>query len=275
MPVTTDTYSGQWKRTVGFYNLPSPLHVADPAHNQPGVTEGENAYTYTSTSALPLEGEESWGSGYVLADMSRPFDATPVDHTVGSTAADVEITRLQDLDQPGGNEADWIAHSRAEHYVDYGATTAQNYGEPSFQFADEQYHGAYTPGPGPEYAEAIPALAGGGQRGLNGLAVNSPPLDSYDGKGFRYGHVHKWGVDRKFAARIIQRHDMKALFDNVAYAPVDQPAGSPDSSTFSLFARTIRNIQQRPQLRRTPELSSSAVTYDGTGEESAAIGDGF
>ena len=270
----TDTYSGNWKRTAGYYNLPSPLHVADPAHEQPGVAEGESAYTYTATSALPLQGEESWGSGYVLTDMSRPFDATSTDHTVGPTA-DVMTTRVADLDQPGGNDVDHLRASLPEHMEDMGATVQETYGVPSLQFHDERYHGTYTEPIGPEYAEAIPPLAGGQQRGMNGLAVNSPPLEMYDGRGFRYGHVNKWGVDRKFAARIIQRHDMHALFDNTAYAPVDQPPGSPDSSSFNLHMRTIRNIQQRPQLRRTPESSASTVTYDGSGEDSVVIGADF
>lgn len=269
-------YSGALKRTSGFYNLPSPLHVADPAHEQPGVFEGENAYTYTAPpSALPLEGNESWGSDYIVADMSAIFDQTPWDTSFGPTA-DVAITRVQDLDEPGGNDADFLRDSLPEHEQNLGATVAQNYAAPSLQFSDERYMGLDFESPGNSFAQGIPALAGGGQRGLNSLDENNPPLEMYGGQGYRRGHVNWWRVDRSFAARIIQRHDMKALFDNTAYGPTDQPGiGTPDSSGLPLFARAIKNINQTPQLRRTPEVPSSYVTDDGTGETYADIGAGF
>jgi hypothetical protein len=275
LPLTTDLYSGSFMRKHAFYNAPYQLHTADPAHEAPGVFEGENAYTYTAPpTALPFDGDESWGSAMVVVDYSHPFDATPQDHDYGP---DVEVGRTDGiaLGIPGGTYDEQQLQTAKDHSENLGATVQQNYGVPSLQFQGERYQSIRTEGESNAYAEAIPALAGGGQRGLNSLSANNPPLEMYDGEGYRRGYTDWWRVDRRFNARIIQRHDAHALFDNVAYGPTNQPAvGTPDSSMFPLLSKSITNIMQRPQLRRSPDRPDQLVTYEGDAGEDSVIGPG-
>jgi hypothetical protein len=276
MALTTDLYSGSFMRRNAFYNAPYQLHTADPAHEVPGVDEGENAYTWTAPrSALPFDGDESWASGTVIVDDSRPFDATPYDTDYGP---DVDVGRTDgiDLGIPGATYAQQQQQTAEDHSENLGATVQQNYGIPSLQFQGEEYQGIDFQSEGGTFAEAIPALSGGGQRGLNSLAVNNPSLEMYDGEGYRRGHVHWWRAGRKFNARIIQRHDMHALFDNVAYGPVDQPpVQTPDSSMYNLFGKSIKDIIQKPQLRRTPDTPYTFTSYEGDSGEDSVIGPGF
>jgi hypothetical protein len=275
--LTTDLYSGTFMRRNAFKLAPYQLHTADPAHNQPGVFEGENAYTYTAPqTALPVTGDESWGSATVVTDpAARPFDATPWDAAYGP-GVDVGRTDGIDLGIPGGTQGEYDQTTHAEHSENLGATVAQNYGIPSLQFNGEKYLSIRNEGESNAYAEAIPALAGGGQRGLNSLNVNNPPLEMYDGQGYRRGFTNWWRVDRKFNARIIQRHDMHVLFDNLAYGPIDQPGTkTPDGSMYNLFGRSITNIIQRPQLRRSPDAPATMVTYEGDSGIESTIGVGF
>lgn len=275
MALTTDLYSGSFKRKNTFAPAPYPLHTADPAHEQGGVFEGENAYTYTAPpTALPFDGDESWGSGTIVVDYSRPFDATPYDTSYGE-AAEVERTDGIDLGIPGGSQGESQEDNYRIHMEDLGATVQQDYGIPSLQFQGERYEAIRTEGLSSTYAEAIPPLAGGGQRGLNSLEVNNPPLTMYDGEGYRRGYTDWWRVARKFNARIIQRHDMRPVWDNTAYAPTDQHGiGTPDSSPFNLFGKSITNMIQKPQLRRSPDLPDTTVTYEGEMADESIIGAG-
>jgi hypothetical protein len=275
MALTTDLYTGSFKRRNTFAPAPYPLHTADPAHEQGGVFEGENAYTYTAPpTALPFDGDESWGSGVVVVDYSRPFDVTPNDTAYGEFA-EVQRTDGIDLGIPGGSQDESQEDSYRIHSENLGATVQQDYGVPSLEFLGERYSSIRTEGLSSAHAEAIPPLAGGGQRGLNSLAVNNPPLEMYDGEGYRRGYTDWWRVSRKFNARIIQRHDLRPVFDNTAYGPTEQAAiGTPDSSPFSLLAKSITNTIQKPQLRRSPDLPDSTVTYEGEMAEESVIGAG-
>jgi hypothetical protein len=277
MALTTDLYSGSFMRRNSFVNAPYELHTADPAHNELGVYEGENAYTYTAPkTALPLTGDESWGSGSVTDDPnSRPFDVTPWDTAYGP---DMEVGRTDGLDfgVPGGTYNEYDEETHDVHSENLGAVTAQNYGVPSLQFGGEEYQSFRLEGESNSFAEGIPALAGGGQRGLNSLNVNNPALEMYDNQGYRRGFTNWWRANRKFNARIIQRHDMHALFDNLAYAPVDQRATqTPDGSMYNLFGKSITDIIQKPQLRRSPDTPSTMVTNEGDGGIDSTIGVGF
>ncbi len=275
MALTTDTYSGAFVRRNRWAPAPYPLHTADPAHLQPGVAEGENAYTWTAPpTALPVDADESWGSGNVIVDFSRPFDATPYDTSYGESA-EVQRTDGIDLGIPGGSQDESQEDSYRIHSENLGATVQEDYGIPSLQFQGERYESIRTEGVGSAFAEGIPPLAGGGQRGMNALEANNPPLEMYDGEGYRRGYTDWWRADRKFNARIIQRHDMRPVFDNVAYGPTDQHGiGTPDASPFNLFGKSITNMIQTPQLRRSPDLPDSTVTYEGEIADESVIGSG-
>jgi hypothetical protein len=258
------TVTGAWKKAATFYDVPPALHVADKRHQTLGHERGPGEYAHEAPpipDRMPL-GPEYFATERVADTWGIQIDNTPyMTHDEGNTWG-LDHTRVVDFDDPGG--ADWDNRKRAYrvHAKDQGASRRQNYREKIEQFHDERYHFFRWPGFGPEFSDQIPALAGGGQRGLNAFSVNNPPLEMYDGAGFRSGITEKEYTERKFNVRIIMRNDARPWTPNLAYSEPDTPpvrakAETP-ASPFSGLQRMILRVQKTATQRRSPELPGDA-----------------
>jgi hypothetical protein len=250
--------AGTWRDTALHYNAPERRHVADPVHGEIGHQPGPGDYAFQAPPypyAQP-RGREDFGSQEVNDTRGFQLDTTPSTHDYDRRPG-LDYTTTDELDHPGGVDWDILAWSHAVHSKDAGSSRKQNYSEKTLQFYDEKYLGFRIPGLGTEATEAIPPEAGGGQRGLNGLPVNNPPLESYLGFGFWPGHTEQLVVDRKLYTRIIQRNDERAQTPNLPYFEANAPApkpGNQSTTPFSALQRMIRTVSKIPIQRRTPPV---------------------
>jgi hypothetical protein len=204
----------------------------------------------------------------VIDVRGQQLDNTPMNHDEGSVGI-LAYTRVPDLDVPGGADWDELKFSHEAHGKDQGASIKQNYSAPMFRFYDEHYLFFRIPGLGPEAGDPIPALSGGGGRGLNGLSVNNPPDDSYLGRGFWPGTTEQEVTDRRFQARIIQRHDERAQTPNLPYFEANTPPphpGNQSTSPFSNLQRMISGVFKIPISRRTPPVPGD-IQEEATSED--------
>jgi hypothetical protein len=250
--------SGTWRDTVTYYNVPTPLHVSDPRHGQPGHEKGPGEYVWQSPPYpyTKPQGREDFGSEEVPDIRGQQIDSTPTTHDPDIRPG-LDYTTTDEIDHPGGPDAEIQGWSSRVHAKDQGASRNQNYSTKILQFFDEKYLFFRIPGLGAEATDPIPPLAGGGGRGLNGLSVNNPPLESYLGRGFWPGTTEQAVVDRKFQARIIQRHDERAQSLNLPYFEPNMPApkpGTPQTSPFSNLQRMVRSVSKIALARRTPPV---------------------
>src|SRR6266508_3723718 len=171
--------TGAWKRSASFYDVPPALHVADKRHQYLGHERGPGEYAHEAPAIpdrMPV-GTEYFATDRVLDTGGIELDQTDYqNHNVGYDWG-LDHTRVVDFDDPGG--ADWDNRKKVyrAHAKDQGASRAQNFGQPLTQFADEHYHFFRWPGYDASQADNIPALAGGGGRGLNAASTNNPPLE--------------------------------------------------------------------------------------------------
>jgi hypothetical protein len=248
--------SGTWKDTAVYYDKPPALHVADPRHQKPGHEIGPGEYAFHAPPypySMP-RGREDFGTQEVIDTRGLQLDNTPYDTREGADWG-LAYTRVPDIDVPGGADVDILKDTHATHGLDQGASRKQNYSEKAFQFPDEKYLSFRVPGLGVEAGDPIPPVAGGGQRGLNGLSVNNPPLESYLGRGFWPGHTEQFVVDRKFHARVIQRNDERAQTPNLPYFEANSPPPTPGNQSvtpFSALQRMIGSVSKIALARRTP-----------------------
>lgn len=247
--------TGSWKKSAFFYDRPGALHVADPRHAEPGQEPAPGDFSHQAGAVPPgPAGTEYFGSERVSAESGPVLDNTGSSHSDGYDWP-VARTTVEDLDSPGDGVAElhrWTtrAHSRR--------TRAANYDELKPKFHDESRVTWRVEGFPVEVTDSLSQLSGGGMRGWSGT-VNNPPLESYGGRGYRYGWT-EWQRDlRKFAVRIIQRPDARAWSPNTAYVEGDTKAkASPYNVPFPALARVIENVFKRPELRReSPDLADT------------------
>lgn len=250
--------SGAWNDTAQYYSKPSPLHTADPRHDYKGHEPGPQEYAFQAPPyphAMP-RGREDFGTQEVTDIHGMRLDVTPPTHEEGADWG-IAFTRTPDYDVPGGADQDILRHTHVTHGKDQGGSRQQNYSEKALQFHDERYLSFRIPGLGAEAGDIIPPESGGGQRGLNGLTVNNPPLESYLGRGFWPGHTEQLVVDRKFAARVIQRNDERAQTINLPWFETNTPPPTPGNQSTSPFAslqRMVRSVSKTALVRRTPPV---------------------
>lgn len=263
--MATGRVSGSWLAQNFSVDPPTPLHQADPAH-------------FTPEPADPTRG--AWQGPAILNDDPAPYlvgesvpfvvdtdglvlDHTPVDHWDGYESENYRehFTEASDAGAPADvayGRASWVAHA-----TDYGAARRATYAALPFQAADERYLSYRFEGLGPI---ELPALAGGGQRGLNSYAVNNPPDESYGGAGYRRGWVEQFAVDRKMydPTRVT---DERLITPNTVTVIGDQPVPAepgPYNGPFSSLARIIANVNQKPMMRRQPPAMDQSVMVDGS-----------
>lgn len=261
-------FSGSWLKQNFMVDPPTPLHQADPAHATPepgdptmGAWSGPEILH--SDPAPYLVGESV---PFVADTDGLVLDHTPWgDHEAGYDSENyVESFQMPWEAAPAG-DVEQAAASAASHAVDLGAARRHVYDTPPFQAADERYLGGYVEGFGPI---ELPALAGGGQRGLNSYPVNNPGLEMYGGRGYRFGWGEWQTVDRKMydPERI---HDERLITANTVTAIDDQPVPhqpGPYNTPFSSLARIIANVTQKPMMRRQPPPIDQSVMDDGSGD---------
>lgn len=258
-------FSGSWLRSNFMVDPPTPLHQADPSHATPEPADP----TIGAWSGPPILATDP--APYILGE-SVPWvvdtdglvlDYTPDDHEDGYGSENYGESFTMPWD--GGAPAD-VEQARASGYAhgtDYGSSRKSNYDTPPFQAADERYLSWRFDGFGPV---ELPALAGGGQRGLNSYAVNNPPLESYGGQGYRFGWVEQFAVDRKMydPTRV---NDERLIQPNTATEIDNQPVPGdpgPYNVPFNSLARILTTVNQKPMMRRQPPAMDQSIMTDGT-----------
>jgi hypothetical protein len=232
--------------------------VADPRHAEVGHEPGPGDYGFEAPPYpyTKPQGREDFGSQEVNDTRGFLIDRTDTQsHDVVRWGMD--YTTVDELDVPGAPDWDVLGQATIAHAKDEGSSRKQNYSEKTLQFSDEQYLMFRIPGLGPEAGDPIPPESGGGGRGLNGLSVNNPPLESYLGQGFWPGTTEQVLVNRRFYARIIQRHDERAQTPNLPYFEADAPAprpGNQSTTPFSGLQRMIGSVSKIALQRRTPPV---------------------
>jgi hypothetical protein len=258
--------SGSWLRQNFMVDPPTPLHQADPAHavSEPGDP------TVGAWSGPPILDTDP--APYLIGE-SVPFvvdtDGLVLDYTVWGDHEDGYASENygESFTMPydGGAPAD-VQQAHASGYAhtrDYGAARKHVYDTPPFQATDERYLGWYEEGFGPV---ELPALAGGGQRGLNSYGVNNPGMDSYGGHGYRFGWTEKMAVDRKMYDPV-RINDERLIQPNTATEIDDQPVpgdAGPYNPPFTSLARIIATVNQKPMMRRQPPAMDQSIMTDGT-----------
>jgi hypothetical protein len=259
-------FSGAWLKQNFFVDPPTPLHEADPSHFLP--EPGDPVQGAWSGPPILADGSYDYLQGesvaYVVDTPGLEMDFTPDDHSEGDGGRNYRewFTEPDDAAAPG--DLAQIQASTLAHATDYGAAFKATYADPPFQSADERYLSWRFEGFGPI---ELPALAGGGQRGLNSYAVNNPPLESYGGRGYRQGWVEQFAVDRKMydPTRV---HDERMITANTATVLEDQPVpdnAGPYNEPFGTFARAFTR-PQTPLMRRQPPPMDQSIMTDGTDE---------
>jgi len=258
--------SGGWLRTQFHVDPPTPLHQIDPSHataeaadptrgawQGPPILQddpapqllGESVPFVVDTDGLVLEFSD-WGDhedGYGSENF-REWDQLPTDAA------------------PPGDVAQGTASALA-HSVDRGAALKHVYDPGPFIDATDHETLTRVEGFGPI---ELPALSGGGQRGLNSYAVNNPALESYEGRGFRFGFA-EIGSNLRRMYDPTRVNDERLVTTNTMTAIDDQPVPADPgeyNSPFTSLARIITNVNQRPLLRRQPPPIDQSIMTDGT-----------
>lgn len=260
------SFGGGWLRKQFQVTPPELLHTADDRHaiNEPGdPTVGAWAGPpILATDPAPYLADAGYVDVWVVDTPGSVMDLTPWDHEQGYGGPNFGEGFTGPTGVTPGDLAYQNASARA-HGTDYGSARKSSYDVPPMQAWDERYVSTRIEGVGP-VGDLIPTLAGGGQRGLNGLSVNNPALESYEGKGYRWGWIEQFMVDRKFyeGQRV---HDERLNLPNVAEfetdAPVPEGAGA-YNSPFDVMARAITTVNQRPMVRRLPPPIDQSITDD-------------
>lgn len=262
------TFAGGWLRKTFQTTPPELLHTADPDHGR--VTPGDptvgayGAPPIVSTDPAPYLPEVQYQEvPWVVSTTGGFVNQTPDNHDSGLPLENF----TEGFTTPGGaapGDVDMQRASALAHGTDYGASRELNSDIPPFQASDERWIGDRFESFGP-VGDLIPTIAGGGGRGLNGLTVNNPPDDSYQGRGYRYGWVEQTWVDRKMydPTRV---HDERLNLPNVADFETNNPppvGAGPYNSPWDSMARPITNIAQRPLMRRQPPPVDQSIMEDG------------
>ena len=259
-------YKGSWLDASWMREPIEKLHTADPAHARPDPGDptagGWAGAPIHATDPAPYIADPDGVGDWVVQTDGMIMDYTPVDHDNGYAGGNYRdgFTGPYDVN-PG--DLEYQRASAAAHTDDYGASRRLNYDVPPFQAHDERYESVRFEG---VPAFELPAIVGGGQRGLNGSAVNNPPLEMYGGQGFRRGWVEQSWVDRKMYDPTRTHDERMVLANTAAYernAPAVQDAG-PYNSPFDSLARIITDVRQRPTMRRQPPPIVESITDDGS-----------
>lgn len=266
-------FSGGWLSKQFYVDPPEPLHQIDPSHTIPEAADptlgawqgpailntdpapyivGESVPFVVDTGGMVYGDEGEWGDHYdgYGGPNFREWDQLPSD---AAPVADVM------------QGAAWAA----AHGEDQGAALRHVYDPGPLIDNTDTYWANRVEGFGPI---ELPALAGGGQRGLNSYAVNNPPLEMYGGQGFRYGITEQFNAFRRMYdptrvndERLVQVNTMDTASDQVETADP-----GPYNSPFDEFARAITTVTQRPMMRRVPAAIDQSIMSDGEDELYAA-----
>lgn len=250
-------YTNNWLRSqLQTQANPTKLPAPDPAHGQ------------AQTDPYPSLHQAPPGADYGDTDFPNvvdqapglPLDTPPDSHDVPHAAFGTYHSQLE------RQQASIRAHdgTRDRGYV------RQQYREPAFQddttrYLESSWEGSGSPAPNPVVL----------QRGINSLEANNPPIDGYDGPGFRRGVPRRSRVpfvDRKNF--INQRvHTAQQLLARQIKVPQQQPAQDGAwgrTSPFASMARPMDTIAVRPALFHAPPSLTDQIIAT----EPAAAGDG-
>jgi hypothetical protein len=253
-------FTGLWRERQFYTDSPEPLHQAAPEH---AITDAPDPFaeTYAAPGDLapPDYLSEYPDAEWIINDSTLPpWDLTPVDHEVGYESENYP------------DEVTMAAASAAAHSQDYGSARAATSEVGPLRFPDARGVLEEFEGFGPTPINPMTNI-----RGLNSNPANNPPDDSYGPMGYRPGWVRNWwgDADRKLYYGRREGHDARWLIPDTAYADPGQGApdsGTPYTSTFDSLARAIRNVWQKPMMRREPPPIDDSVMSDGAEDTYAA-----
>jgi hypothetical protein len=240
-------FTATWNKKVIATNqaligtVPDPLHAAVHPHD---VEYGANPDVDSWVSQVPNPGTVSAVEGensiYITPQQVQggPIDYTPVDHTTGEGAGAALSTR----DSQEEN-SEW-------HETDYNATAARRWTAPP----DVDYH---------QVAERLQEQEPDGQLGSPETVALHVGTNKESYPNTSTGHrIHRWR-DR-VQQRIQWQTDHRPLYTPNAYSAVNRPAGaSSNVSPYPSLGQVNTVMQMAPQLRRVPEVWTTAVTVDG------------
>ena len=238
-------YGNAWLRKQFSVDPDEKLHTADPEHTKRGHDQDPNP-TWEYESKPELETPE-FLADYPEIDwlvVNTPgvvLDTTPNDHNDGAG------------DRPYSNDVQSQMGAYAASGSDYGSDEKANFEVPPMQDYTTKYESRRFEGID-VYGVSDVAL----KRGLNALPENNPD-------GFRRGWVEQQFVDRKLYDPV-RIHDRRLNTLNVATVATDQPVpedAGPYNSPFNALARMIKNVNQKPMIRRDPPPLSESVMTDG------------
>lgn len=236
------SFGSAWREKAFYTDPDERLHVADPAHSE---SSGDPNPVWTSPADVNVQPDYLYDDDAVVGDYvsdatGMVLDTTPYNHDDGG---DFGVT-------PGYVAT--IAANAVSAGRDFGASRQDGYYAPIFQDSSTRYESPRFEGLAGTSVAPVALV-----RGLNSDPENNP-------EGFRRGWVEQTFTDRRMYDPE-RTHDRRLLTPNVAYTESNQAAVPGTSgSPFDTLARSIKNVNQRPMLRREPVSISQSIEDDGS-----------
>lgn len=237
-------YTGNWLRAAQQVQAnPTRLPEPSPAHGQ------------DQSDPYPQDHRAPAGADYGDADFARTIVQTP----------GLALDAPQDSHQSAGSYGTYrsqaeraAAQQRGHDGTDRG-WVRQTYAAPPFQDDTTRYMESTWTGSG-SAAPPVEAI----QRGINSLPQNNPPVEGYDGPGWRRGRQRWRFVDRKnnINPRVYTPQQLLAREIKI---PQNQPAQDGTwgrTSPFASMARPMNTIALRPALFRNPPGLTDTIIAD-------------
>ncbi len=237
-------FGSAWREKAFYTDPDEKLHVADAAHSLPS---GDPNPVWESPADINDQADFLYDADAVVGDFvsdasGMVLDTTPWTHDEGGDF---------------GSEPNDLAAINANAQTagrDFGASRADNFAVPPFQDSSTRYVS-----PRFEGLDGTPVAPVALVRGLNSDPANNP-------EGFRRGWVEQTFTERRMYDPE-RTHDRRLLTPNTAYAETNQAAiPGTSGSPYDTLARAIKNVNQRPMIRREPPAMSQSIETDGSEE---------
>jgi hypothetical protein len=232
-------YSGAWRRAQ-YFEAPEAVHTVDSEHQVRGQLHDPQTDAWTAERVSLPPGLDAY--------TDREADEAQV------TTPGLVIDR-SDYSEAGHQH-------RGTHDEDLGAARAQNWAEKGIRGPNETYRQQSVTSFRPENMQPTDENL---RRGVNSHPMNNPPLEMYDGEGFRIGtwDFAERGRLRQYLSRVLRSdHGIRPVSPNTTYVPPER-ADVREVPLWSSLARSILQTEKRPMLRRAPPSIGETLIEDG------------